>query len=111
MPHGSPRESVVLLASFAAAMAVSWHAHVPVALPMNALLIYAAEKQVLPRAFLEVWCVVPGLLFLLVAFASGPAEAHRVAGLTLLALNGYLVMWAARYIWRGRSRLPLGALR
>ena len=109
VPRQSERIAVLTLTSIAAANAVSWHSHVHQALPALAPLLYLHGRGVLPSSLLNVWLMVPALLFLPSAFLLGPGIAHNLAGLAMLGANLLLVIWAARYV-SPRMTEKLGAL-
>jgi hypothetical protein len=89
----SPKFSLVLLGTYTATCALSWHAHVHMALPLIPLLLLARSHGGLSGRMLKTWLVVPALVFPLVLIAR-PALAHNLAGLSLFGLNLYLLGWA-----------------
>jgi len=97
----SPHFDIALLGTYAASAAITWHAHTNLAAPLIVLLLLLYARRALSRAVLQVWFFVPALLFA-VAFLSVPAVAHNLAGLSLFALNLYLVGWAVWQLWARR---------
>jgi hypothetical protein len=103
----SPRFAVVLLGTYAATCAVAWHAHVHMALPLLAVFLALEASRQLPRPALNAWAILPALVFfvtILVVPRIAPGLAGpgllAVPGLTMLALNLFLLGWAVRTLWR-----------
>lgn len=94
----SPRFGLVLLGTYAATCAVTWHSHVHMILPLLPLALYLYSEGTLSWPRLYAWLYgMPLLLpvFVLVA----PALAYTSAGLLTLALNLYLTAWAVGRFW------------
>lgn len=104
----SPRFTLTLLGTYAATCALSWHAHVHMAMPLIPLLLLAWSHSKLSGRMLKAWLAVPALIFPL-ALIARPVLAHSLAGLSLFGLNLYLLGWAVwtkrRFDRAGRSRL------
>lgn len=98
----SPRFVLVLLGTYAATGAVTWHSHTNLAVALVPLLLFLEVKRCLPRAALEVWLLVPAAIFPL-AFLTVPGVAYNLVGLSLFILNLYFLAWVARSLWRQRT--------
>ncbi len=96
-----PRLALAVLGTYAATCAITWHAHVHMALPLLAPLLLLQADGALPRGLLNLWIAVPGVLFVAVGIAL-PGLGQAMAGLSLLALNLYLLAWSVREFWRPR---------
>jgi hypothetical protein len=99
MPPASPRFAAAVLGTWAATAGVAWHAHVHMAVPMLAPLLYVATTRRLPVWLLHLWVLVPSLVFLEEAFRVGPGHAHMAVGLAMLAVNSCVLGWATKVLW------------
>jgi hypothetical protein len=93
------RESIILLilATFTATFAVSWHSHFYLQMLLLPLLLFLDSKSILPQSGRWVWIVGPPLLYLLLILIN-PATAREGFGLGMLALSLGLLVWAANLI-------------
>ncbi len=98
----SPRFALLLLATYAATCAATWHAHVHMVLPMIPLILLLYTKGRLPWSTLFLWLLGPGLVFPL-ALLLKPDIAYSAYGTSSFALNLYLLGWAACALWRNHA--------
>lgn len=94
--HPGAGFATALLGTYAATCAITWHAHVHMALPLLAPLMFLLGRTDFPVKLLFAWILIPGLVFTAVAFSLGPGTAHQAAGMVMLAANLMLVVWCAR---------------
>ncbi len=94
----SPRFGVLLLGIMAATSAVAWHSHVHMAILLLLPLLLLTAQGRLPRIVLELWLLLPTLLFPAFLFFR-PDLAHNAVGLGLFALNLAFVGWSAWAAW------------
>ncbi|HSR48799.1 MAG TPA: hypothetical protein VLL77_12530, partial [Anaerolineales bacterium] len=73
--------------TYAASSAVSWHAHVHLALPLMALLMAGSPWIPRRRAVVSLMVLAPSLAFALAALLVDAGFAHRLAGWSFLAVN------------------------
>ena len=97
MAASDPRFVILLLGSYAATCAVTWHAHVHMALPLAIPLLYLVGRGWLPRSALNIWVLLPPAVFLMVGFTLNLGLGHRIVGIATLGLNLYFVgvAWSA----------------
>ena len=102
-PAGPTSQALVvtLLGTCAATCAVTWHAHVHVALVLVAPLLFLEARRWLPDYVLNACLAVPGLIFFATTLVV-PGVAPSLVGLAMLAINIYLVIRAARMVQRLR---------
>jgi len=92
---GSPERWVLLiLATYAGTIAVTWHAHFYLLMPLIPLLMVLDGKRLLPVSVLAAWLLGPPLIFLAV-YLTTPDLARNGFGLGMLALDVTLLIWAA----------------
>ncbi|MBW8010803.1 MAG: DUF2029 domain-containing protein [Chloroflexi bacterium] len=102
---------IVLLGTYAATGAVTWHSHTYMALPIVVLLLILFRHELLSDNLLYAWLLLPPVIFSLGALAEYfrfQGNAHMWVGLAILALNVYLVVWAETNLrksrgWRGQK--------
>lgn len=101
----SAQGALVWLGTYAATGAVTWHAHIHMALPLLAPLLFLHREERLSRAALSLWAFLPAIVFF-VASPFLPGRASNLAGLSTLALNLALLGWSVRETWReaGQNR-------
>ena len=101
---------LVLLGTYAATLAVTWHAHLHMAMPMIVPLVWLAAKGRVSRRMLVGWLVAPGLLYILIMLLGIgmlldilpliPDRGQRLVGCGMLILNVAVTIWAARQLGR-----------
>ncbi len=91
--------SLILLGTYAATCAVSWHAHMHMALPAAAPLLALVAAGRASRAMLAAWVAIPALVFFIALVLVGRL-AMNLAGLGMLAMNVVIAGWSARELWR-----------
>lgn len=94
----SPRFGIVLLGTFAATCAATWHAHTHTVLPMIPLLVLLYLRRQLPWEALYLWLYGP-MVVSSAALLIKPDIAYILSGLSMLPLNLFLLAWAARAFW------------
>lgn len=109
----SPRFVIALLGTYAATLAVTWQAHLHMAVPMIVPLVWLAAKKSVSRGRLDAWLVAPGLVYILamplgLGMLAGilpviPAYSYRLVGSAMLILNVAVTVWAARHLLRGEK--------
>lgn len=93
--RGTPERWILLiLATYAGTIAVSWHAHFYLLMPLIPLLMVLDGKHMLPVRVLVAWLLGPPLIYLVV-YLTMPELARNGFGLGMLALDLYLLIWAA----------------
>jgi hypothetical protein len=91
--------ALLVLGTWAATGAATWHAHVNQALPLLAPLMLLRRR--LPAPLWNAWFIVPTLI-LPVAFLTIPQLAHNLIGLSLFLLNLILLGWVVHSLWRAQ---------
>jgi hypothetical protein len=101
---------LVLLGTYAATLAVTWHAHLHMAMPMIVPLVWLAAKGRVSRRMLVGWLVAPGLLYILIMLLGigmllgilplMPDRGQPLVGCGMLILNVAVTIWAARQLGR-----------
>lgn len=91
----SPRFALTLLGTYAATCAVTWHAHIQMAMPLLLLLLLLESSGGLPRKVLNAWALIPAAVFF-VALLPLPADRGELTGFSVLLLNLYLVGWSLK---------------
>ncbi|MGQ9457037.1 MAG: glycosyltransferase family 87 protein [Anaerolineae bacterium] len=109
-PMGEDALVIALLGTLAATGAFTWHSHIHTEMILLPPLVYLGARKALPQKVLDLWVFAPpGILFL--TYLTG--AVGRVTGLSLpmgygafvmggsfLALNLYLLAWAAHRLRR-----------
>jgi hypothetical protein len=95
--------AVALLGTYAATCAITWHAHIHMAMPMLAPVVFLMAKKLFPFRLLVAWTLIPGFVFAGVAFSLGPATAHLAAGQVMLVANLGLLAWS---VWKAGTPTP-----
>lgn len=97
----SPRFFLILFGTYAATCAITWHAHIHMALPLAVPLLYLYARRRLSPIILALWAALPAVVFFVAAILL-PGVAANLAGLGMFVLNLGLVGWAIGAFWRGR---------
>jgi hypothetical protein len=92
------RLPLILFGTYAATCAATWHSHVHMVLPLIPLVLYLYAKGQLPWKIAYVWLLGPSVLFPLMLVIS-PDSAYPFFGLSMLALNMFLVTWTLSKVW------------
>ena len=95
-----PRIGMLMLGTYAATGAISWHSHIHMALPTVVPLVYLVAAGRLPYSAITLWTVLPAVTFLAVVFPLGEGAAHDLAGAVYLLINLWLLGVAARAMSR-----------
>jgi hypothetical protein len=109
--ESEPDWTQIWLATWAATLVVTWHSHVHMAITMLPLLLYFWIERRRFGSIVTIWLTVPIILFLALAFGRGPALAHSVIGVVMLALTLPIVFSIVRSRWatvRGLRALAAG---
>ncbi|MBN1484731.1 MAG: DUF2029 domain-containing protein [Chloroflexia bacterium] len=108
-----PRQSsptqfgLVLLGTYAATCAVTWHSHIQMTLPLVVLLLFLESRGQVDRRLLIAWALVPAAVYF-AALLPLPAIPQRLTGFSMLVLNLYLVYRAARQLWSAEPERGAG---
>ena len=85
---------LLILATYAGTIAVTWHAHFYLLMPWIPLLMVLDGKRLLSVSVLAAWLLGPPLIYLVV-YLTTPELARNGFGLGMLALDAYFLVWAA----------------
>ncbi len=88
------RFALLLLATCAGAFAITWHSHFYLLMCLIPLLLYLDQNKKLPLSVSSVWLFGPFILYG-VASLVRPDLVRNLFGLGMLALNQFLLTWAA----------------
>lgn len=89
----APGNQLLLLATFTATSAITWHSHVHMALPTAVFLLAAYGQGLLPRSLVIVWLLLPAPVFLVACFTA--THPMAVGGSAVFLLDMFLLTWAA----------------
>jgi hypothetical protein len=92
---------VLILTTFAATFAVTWHSHFYLLLLLLPLLVALDSQEIISPVWRWGWMAGPPLLFGLLYLAN-PQQARNWFGLGMLAINLFLFAWGFRRLggWR-----------
>jgi hypothetical protein len=90
------RLALLLLATLAGTFAVVWHSHFYLQMCLIPFLLYLDRRRELPPAVFSIWLFGPFILFG-AASVLNPEMLRNLFGMGMLALNQFLLAWAA---WR-----------
>jgi len=82
------------LANFAAGLAVTWHAHIHMALPLVVPMLSLVGQKALPLQYWKFWIAVQALGLIVGFIAKTWSPQNNIAGLSLLGLNIFFAIWA-----------------
>jgi hypothetical protein len=94
--HPNPTSSrfvLLMLATYASALTVTWHAHFYLMMPLVLFLIYLDQNGELPEIVRAVWLLAPFCIFGLAAVV-WPELTRSLFGTGMLVLNLFLTTWA-----------------
>jgi hypothetical protein len=60
----SPYYAIAFLGTLAATSLSAWHSHIHMVMIMIPLLLYAFEKDILPKGMLELWVLLPAVIYM-----------------------------------------------
>jgi hypothetical protein len=87
---------LIVLATYAGTLTISWHSHFYLLMPLIPLLIYLDGKRMLPLSVRSAWLLGPPIWYILV-YLGNPSLVRNWFGLGMLALSLYLLAWTS---WR-----------
>jgi hypothetical protein len=95
----SPKNGLLLLATFAGTLSVTWHAHIFIELILIPLILFLYTRRLLPWKIIFTWTFLPPIYLAIMIFLN-PANAYILFGLGYLAVNVILLGWAARSLYK-----------
>lgn len=99
--HSVAETGYMLLGTYAATAAVTWHSHVHMAVPLIVpLMMLQSDRRM--RGVSAFWSLAPALLFPASSFILSPGTAHNLAGTVFLAMNISLLAISYRALIKGR---------
>ncbi len=96
------KSALPLLGACAATCAATWHSTLPLGLLFAVPLLALHNQAQLPRWLLAAWSLAPAGLYVLTSVAT-PQYADNITGIGMLAMNLFILGWAAKKYW---SPLP-----
>jgi hypothetical protein len=88
---------ILILATFTATFAATWHSHFYLLMLLLPFLLTLDLKRVISATWRWAWIAGPPVYFALL-YLVNPGQARNWFGLGMLALNLFLLAWAARQL-------------
>lgn len=90
---------LILLGTYAATCAATWHSHVHMILPLIPLIYYLYAREEISWKIVYLWLLAPPIEFPLM-LAVRPSIAYNLFGMGTLAFNMLLLTYTAWALWR-----------